>query len=298
MLEIMASVLLLARCSRMLTSRSLVILSSGWLTLVSVPAPMLFAQPATQPPAAAQAQTPSEQQPAISQGPPQEDASLPFGITEEVGKQSLGTVELDLHSVMALPLATILGAALALRPRRLGTPNRSSQVVQTQIILSIIGALVMIVVGTSLARAFGVVGAAGLVRYRAKIDDPKDAGVMLTTLAVGLACGIGLYGLAMFATVFLMGVLWIIESFEPSARQQFILEVKTKEAGKLQPKIEALLRRRRVHYELRESKPEECSYMVDMPMEVKTDSLSAEIIALDPDPGTGVEWRTEKKKAA
>jgi hypothetical protein len=38
--------------------------------------------------------------------------------------------------------------------------------------------------------------------------------------------------------------------------------------------------------------------MVDMPMEVKTASLSAEIIALDPDPGTGVEWRTEKKKAA
>ena len=37
----------------------------------------------------------------------------------------------------------------------------------------------MLVVGTNLARAFGVVGAAGLVRYRAKIEDPKDAGVML-----------------------------------------------------------------------------------------------------------------------
>jgi len=65
------------------------------------------------------------------------------------------------------------GAALAMRPRRKGTPKRSAPVVQTQIILAIIGALVMIVVGTSLARAFGVVGAAGLVRYRAKIDDPK-----------------------------------------------------------------------------------------------------------------------------
>jgi hypothetical protein len=95
-----------------------------------------------------------------------------------------------------------------------------------------------------------------------------------------------------------MGALWVIESFEPRARQQFILEVKTKEAGKLQPKIEALLRRRRVKYELREAKPEEFSYMVEMPMEVKTDSISAEIISLDPDPGTGVEWKTEKKKAA
>jgi uncharacterized membrane protein YhiD involved in acid resistance len=171
-------------------------------------------------------------------------------------------------------------------------------VIQTQIILAIIGALVMIVVGTSLARAFGVVGAAGLVRYRAKIDDPKDAGVMLTTLAVGLACGVGVYGLAVFSTLFLMAVLWMIESFEPRARQQFILEVKAKEAGKLQPKIEALLRRRRVKYELREVTPEEFSYMVEMPMEVKTDTISAEILALDPDPGTGVEWKTEKKKAA
>jgi hypothetical protein len=60
-------------------------------------------------------------------------------------------------------------------------------VIQTQIILAIVGAVVMLVVGSSLARAFGIVGAAGLVRYRAKIEDPKDAGVMLSTLAIGLA---------------------------------------------------------------------------------------------------------------
>ena len=34
-------------------------------------------------------------------------------------------------------------------------------------------AVVMLVVGSNLARAFGVVGAAGLVRYRAKIEDPE-----------------------------------------------------------------------------------------------------------------------------
>jgi len=229
----------------------------------------------------------------------QQPADTPPTVTlEEEHRQSLGSWEIDFHAFVALPLATALGAALALRPRTRGTPKRSSQVVQTQIILAIIGALVMIVVGTSLARAFGVVGAAGLVRYRAKIDDPKDAGVMLTTLAVGLACGIGVYGLAVFATVFLIGVLWVIESFEPSARKQFILEVKSKEAIKLQPTVESLLRRRRVRYELRESKPEEFSFYVELPMEVKTDGISAEIIALDPDPGTGVEWKTEKKKAA
>lgn len=217
---------------------------------------------------------------------------------EEEHRQSLGSWEIDLHAFVALPLATALGAVLALRPRRRGTPKRSPPVVQTQIILAIIGALVMIVVGTSLARAFGVVGAAGLVRYRAKVEDPKDAGVMLTTLAVGLGSGIGLYGLAVFATAFLMAVLWVIESFEPKARKQFILEIKAKEVTQMQTKIETLLRRRRVKCELRESKPGELSYFVELPMDLKTDGISAEILALDPDPEIGVEWKTEKKKAA
>jgi Domain of unknown function (DUF4956) len=242
-------------------------------------------------------QAPPPSDAAASQQQPSNEAQ-PFDLSEDEHRQSLGSWEVDMHVFVALPLATALGAALAMRPRRRGTPNLSSQVVQTQIILAIIGALVMIVVGTSLARAFGVVGAAGLVRYRAKVDDPKDAGVMLTTLAIGLACGIGVYGLAVFATLFLMSVLWVIESFEPKARKEFILEVKSKEAIKLQPMVETLLRRRRVKYELRESTPEEFSFHVQLPMELKTDSVSAEIIALDPDPGTGVEWKTEKKKAA
>jgi uncharacterized membrane protein YhiD involved in acid resistance len=242
------------------------------------------------PPAAAQPGNPLlQQQPA---GPPQ---TLLQNINEE-HRQSLGSWEIDLHPFVALPLATALGAALAMRPRRKGTPKRSAPVVQTQIILAVIGALVMIVVGTSLARAFGVVGAAGLVRYRAKIDDPKDAGVMLTTLAVGLASGIGVYGLAVFATVFLVGLLWVIESFEPTAKKEFILEIKAKGVSKLQPKIEAVLRRRRVKYDIREAAPDELSYFVQLPMDVRTDGISAEVIAINPDPGTAVEWKTDKKK--
>lgn len=268
--------------------RSSVIQTYTWLLLLMMTCAPLGAQ--------ALRQAPPPQAPPVFQQQP--DDATPAITLEEEHRQTLGSWEIDFHAFVALPLATMLGASLALRPRTRGTPKRSSQVVQTQIILAIIGALVMIVVGTSLARAFGVVGAAGLVRYRAKIDDPKDAGVMLTTLAVGLGCGIGVYGLAVFATIFLMGVLWVIESFEPSARKQFILEVKSKEAIKLQPTVESLLRRRRVRYELRESTPEEFSFFVELPMEVKTDGISAEIIALDPDPGTGVEWKTEKKKAA
>ena len=128
-------------------------------------------------------------------------------------------------ALVRLPLAAVLGAALAMRPKRRGTPPRTPAVLQTQIILSIVGAVIMLVVGSSLARAFGIVGAANLIRYRSKIDDPKDAVVMLCTLSVGLAAGVGLYVLAVVSTIFIGGALWVIESFENPVKR-FDLKVK------------------------------------------------------------------------
>ena len=95
-----------------------------------------------------------------------------------------------------------------------------------------------------------IVGAAGLVRYRARVADPKDAGVMLVTLAVGLTVGSGLYGFAVLACVFVMALLWVLESFEPPARSRFELTIGGKDAGRLQPEIEHALQQKSVTYEL------------------------------------------------
>ena len=142
--------------------------------------------------------------------------------------------------MVRLPLAAALGAALALRPKRRGTPPRTPAVVQTQIVLAVVGAVVMLVVGASLARAFGIVGAANLVRYRSKIDDPKDAAVMLCALSVGLASGVGLYALTIFSTVFMVAALWVIESFEPDSHKEFMLKIKAeKDTDALRAEVRA-----------------------------------------------------------
>ncbi len=198
------------------------------------------------------------------------------------------------HALARLPIAAALAAVLALRPRRRGTPHRQLPVIQTQIILAVVGAVVMLVVGSSLARAFGIVGAAGLVRYRAKIEDPKDAGVMLSTLAIGLASGVGLWILAAFGTVFILALLWIVESFEPKATQLFTLKIKTKDSASLKPQIEGLLNGRHLDYELRTSAPGEIAYDVHFPIDRKTARLSDQILSLSPD--AGVEWEEKKEK--
>jgi uncharacterized membrane protein YhiD involved in acid resistance len=200
------------------------------------------------------------------------------------------------HALVRLPIAAGLASVLALRPRRRGTPKRQAPVIQTQIILAIVGAVVMLVVGASLARAFGIVGAAGLVRYRAKIEDPKDAGVMLSTLAVGLAAGVGLYLLALFATVFILVVLWIVESFEPQATQAFELKIKAKDPAALKPPLDKLLTRYRFGFELREISKDELQYEVKLPLERKTDKISENIMKLAPENVTGVEWDQKKDK--
>ena len=200
-------------------------------------------------------------------------------------------------SMVRLPLAALLGTALALRPKRRGTPPRQPAVVQTQIMLAVVGSVIMLVVGSSLARAFGIVGAANLIRYRSKIEDPKDAVVMLCALAVGLASGVGIYALAVFSTVFMVVALWIIESFEPQRRKHFSLRIKAgKNTEALKPKIESILRRYKSEFELRTSSDEEVSYDVQVPLEVQTDRVSNSILGLDPEGRTAVEWSDQKKK--
>ena len=200
-----------------------------------------------------------------------------------------------LLAVVRLPIATGLATLLAMRPRRRGTPPRTPSVIHTQIILAIVGAVVMLVVGSSLARAFGIVGAAGLVRYRARIEDPKDAGVMLSTLAIGLAAGVGVWMLACFATVFVLVVLWIVESFEPTATHLFALKVTAKDPGARKGEVERLLAHAGATYEVRSLSKDELMYDVRLPLERTTDRLSERIAALDPG-SVSVVWEEKKEK--
>jgi hypothetical protein len=199
------------------------------------------------------------------------------------------------HALVRLPVAAVLSSILAFRPRRRGTPKRQAPVIQTQIVLALVGAMVMMVVGASLARAFGIVGAAGLIRYRAKIEDPKDAGVMLSTLAIGLASGVGLYVFAVFAAGFVLVVLLVIESIDPEPYVLFNLTIVTKDSTALKDLIEGVFQQRRIPYELRSTATEGICYEVKLPLEVHTDTISEALISLKPAETIDVKWEQQKQ---
>jgi len=201
------------------------------------------------------------------------------------------------NAAIILPVAAVLGAALGfIRPVRRGLVPRSSHVIQTQVLLAVVGAVIILVVAESLARAFAIVGAAGLVRYRARITDPKDAGVLLAALAIGLLAGAGSLLLATASCFFIIGVLWLLESLEPVDLTQFDLTVESKDALRVRPHVEHALRQRGIQYELWGSSPSELRYEVKVPLDKKVRKLSKLIRNLDKRDGIAVDWRIKKPK--
>jgi uncharacterized protein DUF4956/MgtC family protein len=226
-------------------------------------------------------------------------AQSPLATAEELSSRGLDVAQNVAKELTAaairLPLAAVLGAMLAWRPRRVGTPRRRAAVVETQIVLAVVGALIMLVVGASLARAFGIVGVASLIRYRSKISDPKDAVVMLCALAVGLASGSGLFALAVFSTLFLFAVLWFVEGFERPVRVYELTAKFGEGTGELRTRVERLLRQYETSYELRGISEDKASFLVKVPSGANSRRLARDLAALAIDGKGSVEW-TEKTK--
>jgi hypothetical protein len=196
-------------------------------------------------------------------------------------------------AIVRLPLAAVFGLALAFRPRRRSQGERKVVVIQTQIMLAVVGAVIMLVVGNSLARAFGIVGAAGLIRYRSTIADPKDAVVMLCALASGLSAGVGLYRLGAVATGFMMILLWLVEYFEPATRKKFELRIKTVAAADFRSKAEDVLKGLGLDFELLVEEDDEIRYTVSAPVDVRTRDVSDTLRLVG---GGDVVLRWEEKK--
>jgi len=67
----------------------------------------------------------------------------------------------------------------------------SASFVNTLILISMVTAVVIMVIGNNLARAFGLVGAMSIIRFRTAVKDTKDIAFVFFALAAGLATGAG-----------------------------------------------------------------------------------------------------------
>lgn len=102
---------------------------------------------------------------------------------------------------IGMVLAYILCAILS-RMIRVTTTNATSDraLPQTMIFLGAIVSLIMAVIGNSLARAFGAIGALSLIRFRTAVKSTNDLAYLFMAIAVGMTCGSGYFTIATGAT--------------------------------------------------------------------------------------------------
>ena len=87
----------------------------------------------------------------------------------------------------------------------------SQNFVHTLIIVGVVISVIIIVIGSNIARAFSLAGALSIIRFRSAIRDPRDVAYVFFSMGVGLACGSGLFTAAIILSVLLSLIIVLLE---------------------------------------------------------------------------------------
>ena len=93
----------------------------------------------------------------------------------------------------------------------------------TLFMLPVILAVIILFIGSNIARAFSLAGTLSIIRFRSNPGDSKDIGFIFFDIAAGLACGVGLYGYGVLFTAVLCAALVVLEKvnlFKPKNIQK------------------------------------------------------------------------------
>lgn len=119
----------------------------------------------------------------------------------------------DVVLVMGLSFALCAIVGVVYRMTHRGI-SYSQSYVQTLVIMGMIVAVVMLVVGSNIARAFALVGALSIIRFRNAIKETRDVGFIFFAMAIGMAIGTRFYLLAGVATAAISSAVLIMTRFD------------------------------------------------------------------------------------
>jgi len=111
---------------------------------------------------------------------------------------------------IALAFALGLVVTLAYRATHSGV-SYSRSFVLTMILMSVTVSFIMLIIGSNLARAFSLVGALSIIRYRNAVRESRDTAFIFLAMAVGMACGVRLYVEAAIFTALSTAIVLLLD---------------------------------------------------------------------------------------
>jgi uncharacterized membrane protein YhiD involved in acid resistance len=133
--------------------------------------------------------------------------------------------ETDMFGSLDLMLAMSVAALLCFvltsvyRQTHRGTSYSQSFIV-TLFMMSIATAVVMMIIGSNIARAFSLVGALSIIRFRTAVKDSRDTGYLFAAMIQGMGCGTGFYLAAILLTAFISGLMLLLHALDYGIKQK------------------------------------------------------------------------------
>lgn len=148
---------------------------------------------------------------------------------------------------LRLTLALALGAVIAAvyRLSHGARARDAATLAATVVLLAGLLAMVTMVIGESVARAFGLVGALSIVRFRTVVEDTRDTAFVIFAVVVGMAVGTGLLMVALVGVPLIASAALLLSPRNPApaaGARAFTLTVRLalgRDPGSLTPVIAA-----------------------------------------------------------
>lgn len=189
--------------------------------------------------------------------------------------QTTADAELSVGTaVLTIATALLLGLMISATYMKTYKKGIHSQgFVLTLIMIPAIIAIIILLVGSNVARAFSLAGAFSIIRFRSAPGDPKDITYIFFAMAAGLACGVGLIGYAVLFAVILCGVMLLLHwlSFGRSKKTRRILKITIPENLDYQGVFDDIFENYTLWYELQKVRTVdlgtlyELIYLIDIP---------------------------------
>ena len=145
------------------------------------------------------------------------------------GASSAAAQQSPFFELAKLVVAAIIGLIVTAVQRYYKSDRTANPTLeQAQVLLCVAGALMMLIIGSSVARAFGIAGAASIIRFRTPVEDARDITVLFILMGLGMAAGLGGFAVAGLGTVFLCGMFPLLNAFSSARPRQMIVDIEAK----------------------------------------------------------------------
>lgn len=151
-------------------------------------------------------------------------------VQSPLDQMAIGFVYRPVDILINLSIAFILGMVVAFVYNRTHKGLSYSQsFMLTVVFVSVIVAMVMMVIGNNLSRAFALVGALSIIRFRTVLKDTKDMTYIFLSLAAGMAAGTSSYFLGFAGVVFFSIVAFVLHATNYGSlyKSEFVLRFRT-----------------------------------------------------------------------